>query len=181
MATKAQQAADEGTDTAQETASDAAHEADSGSDQTSGLVGELTEAAKEAALAVLKPAVKSASQSAANYAVNKGPDLVKNKLDDMGGLDDLANNALSKAGPVGKVAGKLGMGGKLVDNILPGGDDEDEDGGEAEAEAVGSGRRMPVQQSMDVAVPLDVAYNQWTQFEEYPNFMHRVNSASQDE
>ena len=58
---------------------------------------------------------------------------------------------------VGKVAGKLGMGGKLVDNVLPGGDDDDEDGegGEAEADATGSGRRMPVQQSMDVAVPLE--------------------------
>ena len=80
------------------------------------------------------------------------------------------------------MAGKLGMGGKLVGNVMPGGDDdEDGEGGEAEADATGSGRRMPVQQSMDVAVPLSVAYNQWTQFEEYPNFMHRVNSASQDD
>ena len=182
MATKVQQDAEEGAGAAQETASDAAQEADSGSEQTNGLVGELTEAAKEAALAVLKPAVKSASQSAANYAVNKGPDLVKNKLDDMGGLNDLANNALSKAGPVGKVAGKLGMGGKLVDNVLPGGDDEEDgEGGEAEADATGSGRRMPVQQAIDVAVPLEVAYDQWTQFEQYPDFMHRVDSASQED
>jgi hypothetical protein len=34
---------------------------------------------------------------------------------------------------------------------------------------------------MDVAVPLEVAYNEWTQFEEYPNFMHRVDSASQQD
>jgi uncharacterized membrane protein len=188
MAAKAKQAADQSAGDAQESATDTADQATSApgdaasaADQTNGLFSELKDTAAEAALAVLKPAVKSAAQSAASYAVNKGPDLVKDKLDDVGGLDDLANKALSNAGPVGKVASKLGMGGKLVDNVLPGGDDDDEDGGEAEAEAVGSGRRMPVQQSMDVAVPLEVAYNQWTQFEEYPNFMFRVDSASQDD
>ncbi|MDQ3588315.1 MAG: SRPBCC family protein, partial [Actinomycetota bacterium] len=97
-------------------------------------------------------------------------------------LEDLAKKGLSNMGPVGKVASKLGVGGKLVDGIMPdGGDDDDEDGAEAQADATGSGRRMPVQQAMDVAVPLDTAYNQWTQFEEYPSFMHRVDSASQND
>jgi uncharacterized membrane protein len=64
---------------------------------------------------------------------------------------------------------------------LTGGDDGDEEGEGAELDATGSGRRMPVQQAMDVAVPLEFAYNQWTQFEEYPNFMHRVDSASQED
>jgi uncharacterized membrane protein len=183
MATKTKDAADQGASDAQETATDAGAQATDAADPTNGLFSELKDTATEAALAVLKPAVKSAAQSAAGYAVDKGPDLVKDKLDDVGGLDDLANKALSKAGPVGKVASKLGMGGKLVDNVLPGGDDDDEEGGDgaAEADATGSGRRMPVQQAIDVAVPLDVAYNQWTQFEEYPNFMHRVDSASQED
>jgi cobalamin biosynthesis protein CobT len=46
---------------------------------------------------------------------------------------------------------------------------------------VGKGRRMPVQQSVDVAVPLETAYNQWTQFEEWPQFMHRVTNVSQED
>jgi cobalamin biosynthesis protein CobT len=40
---------------------------------------------------------------------------------------------------------------------------------------------MPVQQAVDVAVPLETAYNQWTQFEEWPNFMHRVTNVTQED
>jgi uncharacterized membrane protein len=46
---------------------------------------------------------------------------------------------------------------------------------------VGSGRRMPVQQAVDVGVPLRTAYNEWTQFEEWPKFMHRVARVTQDD
>jgi uncharacterized membrane protein len=38
---------------------------------------------------------------------------------------------------------------------------------------------MPIQQSVDVAVPIKVAYNRFTQFEEWPKFMHRVESVEQ--
>jgi uncharacterized membrane protein len=177
-AEKAQETTDKAQDKAEGTADDARQTA---TDSGDGLFTELAGTAREAALAVLKPAVKSAAQSAASYAVDKGPDLVKDRvgsITDGGGLQDLADKALSSAGPAGKVASKLGMGGKLVDSITGGDDGEDQP---ADAEAVGSGRRMPVQQAIDVAVPLETAYNQWTQFEEYPNFMHRVDSASQDD
>jgi hypothetical protein len=40
---------------------------------------------------------------------------------------------------------------------------------------------MPVQQAVDVAVPLETAYNQWTQFEDWPNFMHRVTRVTQED
>jgi uncharacterized membrane protein len=46
-------------------------------------------------------------------------------------------------------------------------------------EAHGSGRRMPIQQSVDVAVPIGEAYDQWTRFEDWPKFMHRVESVQQ--
>jgi len=36
-----------------------------------------------------------------------------------------------------------------------------------------------VQESIDVAVPIRTAYNQWTQFESFPNFMEGVESISQ--
>ncbi len=54
----------------------------------------------------------------------------------------------------------------------------DSDGEEA-TEAHGSGRRMPIQQSVDVAVPIKEAYDQWTRFEDWPEFMHRVDSVQQ--
>jgi hypothetical protein len=40
---------------------------------------------------------------------------------------------------------------------------------------------MPIQQSIDIALPLETVYNQWTQFEEWPKFMHRVRRASQED
>jgi cobalamin biosynthesis protein CobT len=47
--------------------------------------------------------------------------------------------------------------------------------------ADGNGRRMPVQQAVDVAVPVETAYNQWTQFEQWPEFMHRVTRVTMDD
>ena len=59
------------------------------------------------------------------------------------------------------------------------GKDSDSDDGEEATEAHGSGRRMPIQQSVDVAVPISEAYKQWAQYEEWPKFMHRVDSVQQ--
>ncbi|HSN12600.1 MAG TPA: SRPBCC family protein, partial [Propionibacteriaceae bacterium] len=36
-----------------------------------------------------------------------------------------------------------------------------------------------VVESIDVAVPVSVAYNQWTQFEEFPQFMEGVQTVDQ--
>jgi uncharacterized membrane protein len=36
-----------------------------------------------------------------------------------------------------------------------------------------------IQQSVDVEVPVSVAYNQWTQFESFPHFMSGVKSITQ--
>ena len=38
-----------------------------------------------------------------------------------------------------------------------------------------------IQQSIDVDVPVSTAYNQWTQFEEFPQFMSGVESISQQD
>ena len=38
---------------------------------------------------------------------------------------------------------------------------------------------MTVVQTVDVAVPVSTAYNQWTQLEEFPEFMHGVESVEQ--
>jgi uncharacterized membrane protein len=57
---------------------------------------------------------------------------------------------------------------------LPGlnGDSDDE-----QQEGVGDGRRMPIQQAVDVAVPVETAWKLWNKYEDYPKFMHRVESA----
>lgn len=77
---------------------------------------------------------------------------------------------------------KLGSAKKLagLKDLFGGiGKDSDSDDGEEATEAHGSGRRMPIQQSVDVAVPISEAYKQWTQYEEWPKFMHRVDSVQQ--
>jgi uncharacterized membrane protein len=54
-------------------------------------------------------------------------------------------------------------------------------GSKGGALGVGQGRRIPVQQSIDIGVPLETVYNQWTQFELWPDFMHRVTRVTQED
>jgi uncharacterized membrane protein len=87
-----------------------------------------------------------------------------------------------KEGVSEKVEQAGGAGGlvkEAASGLLPGGGDSG--GGKGGMPGVGKGRRMPVQQSVDVAVPVETAYNQWTQFEDWPEFMHRVTRVSQEE
>jgi uncharacterized membrane protein len=53
--------------------------------------------------------------------------------------------------------------------------------GKALSKATGGGsaggkktRRLPIQRWTDVAVPVEKAYDAWTKFDQYPQFMHRV-------
>lgn len=99
-------------------------------------------------------------------------------------VGDKAKGTVAKGAK--KVAGevadeKLGGAKKLagLKDLFGGGDDNGGDDSEEATEAHGSGRRMPIQQSVDVAVPISEAYDQWTRFEEWPKFMHRVDSAQQ--
>jgi uncharacterized membrane protein len=96
--------------------------------------------------------------------------------------DKVAEGAKKVAGDVADE--KLGGAKKLagLKDLFGGSSDSNGDGddsGKEATEAHGSGRRMPIQQSVDVAVPISEAYDQWTRFEEWPKFMHRVDSAQQ--
>ena len=86
-------------------------------------------------------------------------DTVSEKVDEAGGAGGLVKEAAS--------------------GLLPGGGGDG--GGKGGMPGVGKGRRMPVQQSVDVAVPLETAYNQFTQFEDWPEFMHRVTRVTQED
>ncbi len=107
----------------------------------------------------LNPA--SLAGDAASKVGDKVSDVASDKVDEAGGAGGMLKDAVSGAMPFG------------------GGDD---DGGKGDGmPGVGKGRRMPIQQAVDVAVPLEVAYNQWTQYEDWPEFMHRVTRVTQDE
>jgi uncharacterized membrane protein len=85
-------------------------------------------------------------------------------------LKDVAREKIDEAG------GAVGVAKEAASGLLPGGGGDDGD-----ATGVGKGRRMPVQQAVDVAVPVETAYNQFTQFQEWPSFMHRVTRVSQED
>jgi uncharacterized membrane protein len=129
------------------------------------LMNELRTTVREAALEVLRPLAREVTTSAAKTAATKGPDLVKDKVmpkvAEAGGPGALAKGALEKGGEVaGGLTKKFGRKGKAPSGT-------------------GRGRRLPVQEQIDVGVDLETAYDQWTQFEEFPQFMHRVEKVEQ--
>ena len=135
------------------------------------LMSELRSAIRDAAIDVLKPVAREATSSAAKFAVSKGPDMVKDKVvpkvAEAGGAGAMAKGVLDKgggvAGGIGELAGKVAGKGK----------------GGKKPTGHGRGRRLPVQQHVDVAVDLQTAYDQFTQFEDWPQFMHRVEKVEQ--
>jgi uncharacterized membrane protein len=90
-----------------------------------------------------------------------------------GNVKDLVGDKVEQAGGVGGIAKEAASG------LLPGGGDGG--GSKNDMPGVGKGRRMPIQQAVDVAVDLETAYNQFSQFEDWPQFMHRVTNVSQDD
>jgi uncharacterized membrane protein len=100
--------------------------------------------------------------------------LTSNVGDSVGsGLGDKVSDKVDQEG------GAAGILGDTVKEALPfGGGGGGSKGG---VEGVGKGRRMPVQQSIDIGIPIESVYNQWTQFEDWPTFMHRVTRVTQED
>jgi len=90
------------------------------------------------------------------------------------GVKDTVGKKIDQAGGASGVAKEAGK--RMLPGAGGGGDK-----GKKGTPGVGKGRRMPVQQAVDIGVPLSTAYNQWTQFEEWPQFMHRLDQATQED
>src|SRR3954451_5925023 len=122
----------------------------------------------------LLPAAAGVGAIAAGYAAKKAPDLFSAQV--MPKLEERGSDEAAKVGKktMGKMTGGDGEGsgvmgkvaGKVVDKVTPGG------GGGKNKKT----RRLPIQRWTDGAVPVDKAYEAWTDFEKYPQFMHRVLS-----
>jgi uncharacterized membrane protein len=80
-------------------------------------------------------------------------------------------------GPIKKAGQKFGEGAKdAATSAIPG------KGGKSEGmEGVGKGRRMPIQQDIDIGAPIDMVYKHWTDYEKWPEFMHRLENVSQED
>jgi len=123
---------------------------------------------------LIVPAAAGLGSLAATYAVRKGPELLKDrvkpKLEEKGSDEAVkvgkkaAQKLQREGGPIAKVAGKA------AEKLGGGGGD-----------SKGKTRRLPVQRWTDVAAPIDVVYQRWTDFEEFPKFMHRVLSVKKED
>jgi uncharacterized membrane protein len=113
-------------------------------------------------------------------ALKGGPAGMANKVASKA-TERIGENLKSVAGEkIDEAGGAGGLVKEAASGLLPG-TGGDEGGGKSGMPGVGKGRRMPVQQAIDVAVPLETAYNQWTQYETWPEFMHRVTRVSQED
>jgi uncharacterized membrane protein len=100
--------------------------------------------------------------------------LAKGATDKVGGnVKNAISHNVKDAVPGGKLAGAL------TDKL--GGGDDGGGGDKEHGRGVGKGRRMPVQQDIDIGAPLDSVYERWIDYEEWPNFMHRVDQVTQDD
>jgi uncharacterized membrane protein len=104
-----------------------------------------------------------------------------------GKAGDVADLALSKLGAPGRMASKVKLGSRLVERTLGGGGESEGEAGEADAEvdasqgngvagddAVGAGAPLPIQGSIDVALPVAAVFDLCTNFEDYPQIVDRI-------
>lgn len=125
---------------------------------------------------LLPAAATAAAAAAAGLAAKKGPDLMKK----LSGEANEEAEELGRKGAEGATQGlkqrlaSSGLAGKAASKLMGGGGDDDDGGGGKKT------RRLPIQRWVDVAVPAEKAYEAWTTFEEYPEFMHRVLDVKQE-
>lgn len=112
---------------------------------------------------LLLPVVTSAVTAGGTYAVRK---LMDGLGDKVGEQTDQLKDSLNGSGGALKLASEAA--GKLGEKA--GG------GGGSRGQGWGRGRRLPIQRSIDVAVPTSFAFEHFTDFEKLGDFLHRVEA-----
>src|SRR3954465_8164703 len=134
------------------------------------------------------PAVKGLGDAAKDYAKARGGDLAKKVGERVSGatasLNGTAESGGFKATAVGEVAKRVTQGENPVKAALGGvgsGLKEKVSGMLGRKKGGGSGNKkfMNIVEDITVGVPVDVAYNQWTQFQEFASFMKGGESVDQ--
>jgi uncharacterized membrane protein len=130
---------------------------------------ELREIVRDAALEVLVPVARRATTQAAKYAIRRGPQLARDTLvpkigaaiEEAGGPWALAKGALSSV-----TGARTGM----LENVGLASESRPRPWRE---------RPLPVEQSIDVVVPLETAYQRFTEFDEYADVLSRGETVDQ--
>lgn len=137
--------------------------------------------------------------------VSKGASKAKGASKGTSELGELADAALARFGKKGKLAAKAGIGHRVVDRLLPElpSDSEDESPADAadteatEEQTAGDETTngevaaddhlfdartpLPIQESIDVAVPVAAVFDLSTRFEELPRFSDRIVSVEAED
>jgi uncharacterized membrane protein len=148
-----------------------------GQQQSGGLMDTLTK----------NPAVGKLGEAAKDYAKARGSDVAKkigNKLSDVtGSLTDSAENGGFKSSAISGAAERVAQGDSPVKAALGGvgeGIKEKVKGVFGKSGGAGGNKKfMSIIEDIHIGVPVDVAYNQWTQFQEFASFMKGVDSVDQ--
>jgi uncharacterized membrane protein len=125
--------------------------------------------------------LKSSGQELFRNLGDKALDSVNDKLS---GLTDKLTD-IGDGGPIGKAAAKAGEASAQGDNPLLGGlkgaasgiKDKVTGGGGGKSGGGKATKSTNIVETIDVGVPVRVAYNQWTEFGAFPSFMKKVENA----
>jgi uncharacterized protein YndB with AHSA1/START domain len=137
--------------------------------------GDALRSALEQHKGLLVPAVVGVAGA---FAAAKGPDIIRG----LGGsVDEKVASTAEEVGSKAAEGAKEGLANRSGGGLA----------GRAIGKLVGGGgggggggkktRRLPIQRWTDVAVPVEQAFEAWTQYEQFPKFMHRVLSVEQKE
>src|SRR4051812_9065854 len=150
-----------------------------GSQKGGGLMDTLTKS----------PVVGQLGEAAKDYAKARGSDAVKKIGEKLtgatGSLNDTAESGGFKATAVGEAAKRVVQGDNPVKAAVGGvgsGIKEKVSGifGRSKSGGAGGNKKfMSIIEDIHVGAPVDVVYDQWTQFQEFASFMKGVDSVDQ--
>jgi hypothetical protein len=144
-----------------------------------GLTGRLTDYAEGGGTGLVSALTGGAGLAGAL----KGGGGLMNALKGGGGLmnalkggSSLVSQLSGSEGLMGRAKGvfKLAKGFKGLKSALGGGDGKGGKGGKG-----GKVKLINIIESLDVGAPIRIVYDQWTQFQDFPSFMKKVNSVDQ--
>ena len=149
---------------------------------------ELAKVARQRAMSSLTDSVGAAGQKLTEKAKGKGKEVASSlpggdtakQVMEKGAeaVTDKATEAMGGDGGGGIAKKAMGLGKDMVKDkvksALPGG------GGGGGGGSGGGSKVTNIVEEIDVGVPLSVAYNQWTMFSEFPDFMKKVEKVDEE-
>jgi hypothetical protein len=98
-----------------------------------------------------------------------------------GKIGDAADNLLSRLGFLGKAASKVSLGSRAVDKVVPDAVSKLQPSGDGDSGGNGSQGHppVPIQESIELAIPLRAAFALATRIEEFPEWSDRIQNAEE--